>query len=408
MKASHVNVAWTLIAQIAEKGVPFIVGISLVRALDVQDYSNYAFVSISVLSIVGLATMGIQASSTKLERMIADGMIEHAATLDLLKRYALCQALAVVIFGVASAPIWFPNPSLLNICVLAVASFGLSLSTAPVAKLVAHRKFKEIALISLMGSGILSIGAILSYLHKSSISAQCGLAGSSLIVLIFARYFSSDEGGHYQIASQSNKIRHLSLVLSKVAPLAAASAISALTNLGLAKIMSSTPGGLEGSFAAYAVGMQWYAMAQFLPSILNRVSFPDVLSQVNNMKIDQESPRAARTQHLRESFIAAVVTASLICLFSAPLAWLYSASFVTPTLIMAFAVTSIITAPINAYGNVIIAKSKENGWLGCTLLWSLTVLVTAFYFRDWGAYGASLALALGGICQLAASKLLAR
>lgn len=408
MNSIRVNFIWTLLGQLMEKGAPFFVSVLLVRDFNAKDYTEYALLAISVISLAALSSTGIQIAATKFARHSKDGDQQAAAILSQLQRFAIIQSFAFIVIALFSASLWYPQAQILDSFVLIIASLGISLSAIPNAKLVAMRKFKDLSLISICGGMIVLGGTILSVAFQSIAAAKLSLAISAVVTMISAWVLS--KRSFIDSSLEKNLFRRvkLSTALRETTPLAASAAITALTNLAFARLFLSGSNGSPESFAAFSIGMQWFSLAQFIPSIVNRVTFPDILSSGKLKQNDSRTSSEPYKQAMKFSVIAALITSVLIGLFSAPLAGLYGATYITPFTIIVFASISAVSAPINIYGNVLIAESKQWHWFINTLLWALILLTTAYFSSALGVFGAAIALWISSIVQLFIARLLIR
>lgn len=187
-------------------------------------------------------------------------------------------------------------------------------------------------------------------------------------------------------------------VVELVGPLAGVTLLAASGNWILGQILlwrSPSP----FAFSGYIIGLQWYALVQFLPSMLTRAVFPVLVGRKG----------AAGTGNVLFVSAAAAVGIALstgiaIAAASPLVATLYDGKAVSGGgVLVAFAFAAIPQSAANLLGNAIIVHGRQRAWLILTVLWFASLNGCALFFAEWNAMGAAASLFFSGLLLTLAS-----
>jgi hypothetical protein len=168
-------------------------------------------------------------------------------------------------------------------------------------------------------------------------------------------------------------------------------AVSMLVGVGtwlVGIIVLHGPAGTSG-YAIYSIGMQWFALALFIPGMLSRVLLPRFVKLRGGG--GEHMKRLVRTG-AGVAAGAALVMAICGAALSNVLIGFYGIQYRDQQwFLAAFFGVAVISAPSNALGNAIVAQDGQWIWLALTLAWLCTLLLTAMAVQPLGAWSALLA-----------------
>jgi O-antigen/teichoic acid export membrane protein len=171
-------------------------------------------------------------------------------------------------------------------------------------------------------------------------------------------------------------------------------------------MLLSAAGG-SGAFALYAIGLQWFALALFLPGIVVRVILPQLVR--SRRERTSEAPRLLVHRGLAASAIAGLVVAGLGCAVAPLVLQLYGEHYsLKVTFIAVFLAAAIPTMLSGVVGTALIAANRHWFWTGATLLWLVVLVAVAQALRDRMEWGSGFALLCANCILLVAGLAIGR
>jgi O-antigen/teichoic acid export membrane protein len=138
-------------------------------------------------------------------------------------------------------------------------------------------------------------------------------------------------------------------------------------------------------FALYSVGMQWFALAMFIPGLLSRVLLPRIV-RIQHASADAVS--LTKQVALWAVIFSAVVVLSSLFLGERLMSF-YGDEFKNEGLVLAaFLAIAVVAAPSNILGNHIVARDRQGKWLGITALWFVILVLCTYVGLEKGAISA--------------------
>ncbi len=383
-----------MLSHLLSRGGLVICSILISKYFNVISFSNYSYFILTVTTIANYSALGIGVTTTKFYAKIFENIYSSPV---------LSLGLLSLIFSFVGAFLFFYFSNLIvptNISIdekiMAYAIFFMCLDVYASNALIGLQKIKALFVGSLFSAIINLIAVITSILTKeinySIVGILISVAGQFYLNL-FMLY-------KYIIRNELRKIlkirlEHIFLIINTIGPMMFVSLIAASGIWVIGKfILLQSVNSME-NFALFSIGLQWYSLALFIPTMLSKVILPYLFKNKNE----------DYTVVLRSNCMIIMI----FCLFLAIVAYfvypyiiifykgVYSFS---PFYIPLFLILAGISACCNIMGNVIIASNREYTWLSIVLITFMVLIFICYLFKNIGSYLGVLALGVSNFTML--------
>lgn len=187
-----------------------------------------------------------------------------------------------------------------------------------------------------------------------------------------------------------------------VGPLALVTLLAASANWLLGQLLLHRAPQATEAFAGFIIGLQWFALVQFLPGLVGRALFPDLVkggdAQISGLR-----------QGLRMSLMLAIGVAAGIWILAPLVSKIYDRSAVGEGwVISAFALAAMPQSVANLVGSVLVARRLQSAWALLSLGSYIILILLAYFLAPCGAIGIAAALAVSGATLAAGAVVVAR
>ena len=401
MKINMANTIYASLGQIFGRGGFVIASMILAGALSVENFASYSYFILTINMLTGLGSFGLSVAAAR-----AYAEIDLKGDPSELIALWLITILAII----AIVGFLYIDPAEL------IQDKGVSKHTYIVAIVASILGVVSIGAITGMQAFFLGAGSsALSFLliiggakigaAKGSLEIAVGAIALSLslkflIELLVAFHPRLLRGiGKYR----ANILSSFGMVLGLIGPAALVTVCTSSAAWWVGQIIRDGAGDLE--FALFAIGLQWYSLALFIPAIITRVIFADQVKAANNVTtiggVTQiRLIESAAKYNLASSLIFVV----LISVASPYLMFIYGSKYEEEHFtITLFAIAGASYSISNLVGNAFIAERRQVGWMVLTFLWAAILLAVTAILAPLGASGAAIAYLVSGIFLLVAA-----
>lgn len=362
----------------------------LVRSLNADDFAAFSYFQITASMIATYSALGLGVTASRFFAEIGhENEFKHFPPIGML--CALSILFAIIAFFIV---ILFPkelltaglsiSPVLMGLCV-----FMLALSVVPSGAVLGMECYRQAALVSALSGCVSLLSAYVASQLKDPFIAMVGITaaagmqflGESLIVMKVI-------GGEGLKKIIKLRWADINYVLSFAGPMLLVSLMAASGSWMLGRVILGGKNG-EYEFSLYVVGLQWFSLGLFLPGMISRVLLPRLIRGKNV---------EARVVVRQAGFLAlgAAVCIAIVGVILGPfMSIIYGDLLILDRwFIAAYLMAAVISAPANTIGNAIVASGGQKIWLGFTLVWLITLTITAYFFSGLGAWAGAVAQAL--------------
>ncbi|WP_424929906.1 hypothetical protein [Amaricoccus tamworthensis] len=389
MKALFGNLVFAVLAQILGRGSLVLASLILAGGLSVSDFAGYANFHLTVNMLATCAALGISVTAARAFATETDN--QSRGDIATLWQISALSALAAALL-ILLVPRWLGGegptvPTLYYASAVAIIVMGI----VPQGGIAGLAAFRGAFLASLAAAAITIAGAVTARLTGSIETAiltfiaavSVRVAGETLTIL--------RRTGPPRFTPLHRSLPALHRVLSMIGPMALVSVLAASGAWLAGQIILRTTG--EAQFAAYAIGVQWYGLGLFLPSVLSKVIFS---RQVAAATGGTASPRI-----LNHGILAALAASlSFACLGLIAEPWLtrlYGPAFAgSPWMIAGFLLAAVPFSVANIIGNEIVARRLQKRWLLFSLIWLAILCATTWVLSPLGYIAAAIGFGLAG------------
>lgn len=397
------HVVWMTISHLLSRGSIILSGMLVARYLDQTAFSSYSYLLLTATMIAIYSAMGIGITTTKYyAKLETQKESTPIATLGLLN--LILAIITVVLFFIFNKFI-VPYNLHIPIVIMGAVILCMTLDIYSSNALIGLEKFRQLAYVSIFSTiiNLLSVG--LAIYNKNIIYSMGGLALSAFVqfslniscVVVNLRKLNL-------FSILTIRYQHTKEIFKTIGPMLFVSLIAASGTwvIGRFILLDYSKNALE-QFALYSIGLQWYSIALFLPTMISKVILPKLIKTSHKSSIHL----------LRKNcwIVFGICFSFAICgLFAQPLiSAFYGEKYDIPKgLIFAYLCAATLSAPANIIGNTIIANNKEFEWLLIVICSFLTNLAISYFTLDLGAWMGALALSLSSLMLLILASFMIR
>jgi len=389
------NVSWSMLSHLFSRGSMMLSAMLLARSLSASDFATYSYFQLTCTMIATYSALGLGVTASKFFAELNASKISDSD--DSTKLIGTLWVLSILLSLTAALIVLvIPNSILssgLNISTLlfSLCVLVMALDIVPSGGILGLEKYKQVALISFI-SGVVGLsGVIFSIKLNQVIYSMWSLILSCLIQLIGEVYviysFSGSKNFKKLLIFDKSKVKN---VLKFVGPMMFVSIMAGSSAWILGRLILNGNNG-NHNFALYSIGLQWFALALFIPGMISRVLLPRLI-------------RSSPSEHSNTLYLAgsvAIAAASVFAvigyIFGDTIISVYGSNYdSSKNLIFAYLVAAVLYAPANTLGNALVAHGKQNIWLFVTFIWFVITVSAAVFFKESGAWMGAYAQIIGG------------
>lgn len=390
------NAAWSTLAHLLGRGSLVVAAILLARSLDTAAFAAYSYFQLTVSMLAAYAAMGLGVTAS---RFFAEcGHVEDARTPPIGTLWML-SIVAGLIFSLVILLLptnWLDAGLGVPRWLLALGVFTMALGVVPSGGILGLERYAEATVAAAASATVLVVGAVIAGHIGSPVAAMGFLVAASLIQAVGNAAVVVQEVGWIKLRRHARIGRsELARVARFAGPMLGVSLLAASGSWIVGRIILAGPTGEHG-FALYAIGLQWYALALFLPGMVSRVLLPRLVR--SRLRASAADSRALVRQGAMTALLAVALISSVGFLLSPWLLRLYGFDYqVDKWLLGAFLLAAIPSAPVNTVGNAIVAAQGQREWFFMTAFWFLLIVLIANAVAEQGAWGGAIALGFSSL-----------
>lgn len=387
---------WSLAGSVVSQGLMLIASIVVARILGKGEYGELGMIRSTVNMFAVFAGFGLGLTATKytaefrIKDKIKTGKIIGLSTL-FAGASGFVIALVILILAPFLAEKTINAPHLVNeIRLAAVMLFFSALNGAQTGVLAGYEAFKTIAKVNLVSGLIafpLQIGFTLLWGLPGSV---IGFGLNFLILWILNFVAVRNESQKAGIIVQYKKAWDEWPVLYKFSLPSLLSGIFISPVIWTCNAMLVNQSNGYNEMAIFEAANQWRTIILFIPAALSQIVLPLLSCSIYN----QRTFNRILKLNVIINFSISLLMAIIVSLFAGIIMKTYGKSFIEGRDVLIILTFSTVLISINnVIGQAIAGKGQM--WMGfiLNLIWSITLLVSAYFFLKFG-YGAK-GLALG-------------
>lgn len=394
------NAFWSLLSHLLSRGSLMLSTVILARTLDTSAFAAYSYFQITVSMLGAYVAMGLGVSASRFFAEIGHEKINTGPPpLGTVWCISVMLSAAAFMLIMLTPNAWLNAGLNVPKWLLAVGVFAVGMSVVPSGAILGIERYKQASLISAVSGAMLLLGAWWASERGSptiamgtiSMAALLQAAGESVIVIRAIGWKKISDG----LRLRQHEVRR---VFALAGPMFLVSLLSGSGSWLLGRMILHGQGG-EHAFALYVIGLQWFSLGLFLPSMISRVILPRLVRIRSSTMSAVEGKQLVKQGALMATAAAGVI--ALFGVFFGP--WIlsiYGTNYVTDRwFIAAFLGAAVLSAPANTVGNAIVVNAGQITWLALTFLWLVVLLVS-------GAAASPLGALSGAVAQAAAAAVL--
>lgn len=401
IKTLLTNAGWSAAAHLLERGSFVMVSIILSHMLSVEGFAAYGYFQMTITMLAAYASIGLGVTASKFFAESAQQERDTIHPLGALWVISILSGVIVALVILLSPSSWFQSSLNVPSWLLALGVFVLSFGVTPGGGILGLEKYVAATWASAASSITIVAGSLIAGSLNSPQSAMSVFIFASIVQAVINSWIVVNAIGLRPLLTG---LRIGGLQIRRIFRLAGPMAtISLMTSSGtwlVGRILLSGPSG-QWQFSLYVIGLQWLALVLYLPGMITRVIFPQL---VKARLFENLNTRSQTTVILRQGLMLTSIAAFLICciaVVSSPwLMRLYGSNYTSyHWLIMWFMFAALPQAPAGALGNGIIADNGQWAWLFIIMVWFVLFVAFTLSQKNSGAIGAALGYGLASLIQ---------
>ncbi|MCX2697391.1 lipopolysaccharide biosynthesis protein [Ochrobactrum chromiisoli] len=363
------------LAMLFSRGAVVLASALVARAFGAEAFALFTFVHLTATSLSNMAMLGMMKGLPRFcARMTVDASVD-ALTQVILAAGVVVVGLAMAMITVLVVPaeiIGLSEPAKKG--VLAALILGIGLNNLLVGVSNGFERFGWVTISSFV-LGIILIGGTLIavLLDESQWPLRIYLLATCISLLILV------PGGLGQIVRRYTKqgavlnSSNIKVVWAYLGPMFLA---TTMTNTGLWLAGRSLIGGVGGgtAFAEFALGMQWFGLAQMASNIISRTVMPRLARNVWTRDIDDQHKTIKQAQ-LFSAFGAIAVLVGVLLLGPFLIGFYGTELAGSRWSLTLFVAAAIVAAPITVISSVLVAEARYHAVFWSTLVWWLLIVL---------------------------------
>lgn len=361
---------WLTINHLLGRGVLMISAIFLAKYMVSKDFALYSYYQMTVTMIASYASLGLGLAASKYYAEHSNENEKNKKIINSLSNISIYAA-----FFIAFLILVLPEKNIFHqfdipIYIFTLTILFLVLNIVPNGAVMGLERYKILTIISFISSLVFLIGVFIS-IYFGNIYIIIYFYLFSLIFQYFGQRFVILDILPFNTNFKLD-VKVFRDIIKFIGPMFFVSIISAFSIWIMGRTILNKLD--EFSFAVYAIGLQWFSLALFLPGMISRVILPMVIrNQENNA--DKEILKMASIVAL----IFSILISLFLFLFIDLIIGFYGGKYYEyKNFILFFVIVSLFYAPANTLGNAIVAKVGSSAWFYITVIWMIFLLSIFF------------------------------
>jgi O-antigen/teichoic acid export membrane protein len=346
--------------------------------LSAEGFAQYGQFYIAAQLLAGYATIGMSSLIAKNSVLHKQGVSGRGLAVVVTLKVSVLIALALSLIYISTDG--FGTGAITEDFWLVVSVLFLSFSTNSSSYILGREEYRYSLALNVLYFSLITTGALLiSYSGAPEKEHFIWVISISLLIISIVNLLKLRKTLAKSTLAENAKVSSIQswkLIGAEGLPLMLASfATSSLIWLTSAIFLKKA--GPE-QYAAFLIGLQWAAIATFLPSILTRLVFPSVVRASVDKKYNNDRGELVRNLKLAAlSLIPTIFLALIVFLFSNQIDNIYDNKYhgISETIVI-YILLSFPGGIVNLFSNQLIAANKTWEWL----LSSIAGVTASVYF----------------------------
>jgi O-antigen/teichoic acid export membrane protein len=373
-------------------------------SLDESQFSEFGQFQIAVTMVAGFSTLGMSTLVAKLATEMKLGRGDSVHSIRAISYSTIVLSFFLCLLYLMFEAIFAVSHTFTYSLVFAAACMAISQSVIISSTMLGLEKYKQSLYVSAAGFMTMVVGFVFARV-LSSFEANIMAFAAVYTAMVVAGIRLA---GNRLLLTPSRPLgfQRLHGLAGQVRPLVAASVLSSSTTWVLSTTLLKTSNSLEHSM--FLIGLQWSAIATFIPSVLTRVVFPSMVKRGYDR--DEKADKMALPIKIgAASALFAVLLAAVAWVASGFLDLLYAGKYPDIAyIVIVYILCSVPQSVANLFGNLLVADNRGAAWLASCFIGWLGILVTVWTTRNLGALAPAIATFFGYTFMIAASIILLR
>ncbi|WP_324689970.1 oligosaccharide flippase family protein [Cobetia sp. D5] len=400
------NALWSSAAQLFNRGGLVVASILLSTRLNTDSFAAYSYFYLTVSMIATYAALGMGVTASK---FFAESSIsEDKPPIGSLWLLSIVFGVIVSIVLLTIPNSWVDGELDTPSWLYAVGVLIITLGIIPNGGILGLEKYAQATFVSALSTIVLLVGTLLfSTSGNSSHAIYIYIAANLIQTIGTVIIVTKTLGITYLKDTIIFTSESFNKILMFTGPMIGVSILSASGPWIMGRIMLTQPMGNE-NFSLYAIGMQWFSLALFLPGMVSRVLLPRLIRSGFEYNNVDESKKTVRYACLI-TMLLATVTACICSILSPWLLSMYGDIYTGKSwVIIGFLFSAACLAPANTLGNAIISKNGQLKWLIITSTWFIILIVSYATTIGLGIKGSIISLFIAALTMSTLSYFIAK
>lgn len=367
------NSVWILLNQLIARGVLVLASILLARFFQPGEFAQFSYFQITSNLFVAYASAGLGVSASRFFAEFA-----HRRDSDALPPLGTLWAASVILAVLASTVVFilpaqvFGNEVPVSRSLISIAVFFLVVGVVPAGAAMGLELYRKTVYVSFVSSSVLMAG-----IGFAISSGEMRYALASLILAIAIQSLGESlivlwRVGRAAIVDTIDFGRDsLRQVYAFGGPMVLVSMTSASGAWLMGRLVIEHSSQRE--FAIYSIGLQWFALAMFLPGLMSRAFFPMIIG----LNKTGGGSRDATRDVARLALLCALAISGAGALLSPQILRLYGHEYIGESgVVIAFLAAAVFASSVNIFGNYMISKDRNMAWLLITVGWAVALVAS--------------------------------
>ncbi|WP_180032133.1 oligosaccharide flippase family protein [Acinetobacter sp. YH12245] len=377
------NTLWSTINHLLSRGVLMLSGILLAKYFLPKEFAIYSYYQMTVVMISSYAALGLGVAASK---FFAEFSINKNDK-NIKNHISTLSGISVIMSLIVSfVIILLPNRLLdggldIPIYIFSISILLLGLNVIPNGAILGLEKYKEAAIISLINGFFCLAGVYLSIKYYNIYYSIYFFMIANFVQLIGLNFIINKNISDFNILERFLiKKKSIKDIFNFLGPLVLVSLLTAFSGWIIGRSLLEKYG--EYIFSVYSIGLQWFALALFLPGMISRVVLPRLIRSNSN---NTDSRRFLKISCIIALFFSLSILL-FVYLFLETIINFYGEQYKEyKNIIILFLLIAVLYAPTNTLGNAIVAKLGSFSWFIITLIWFIILLMVFFInLREYG------------------------
>lgn len=362
--------------------------IILARSFETSSFAAYTYFQLTIAMFSAYAAMGLEVTASRYFAEIAiikSDRKSPPASLIWMISIGIGVIASLTLFAVPQE--WLTAGLSVPRWILVLGVFALTINVVPSGGILGLQKYKEASLIS-GGAGLVMVSSAVYATMQNSIDiAMLGVifavflhaVGQSILIVIVCGFTRLHKG-------LSFKYEDFRLVFGFAGPMFLVSLLSASGAWLVGRLILNATN--EYQFSLYTIGMQWYALGLLLPGVVSRVILPRlVMHSVHLHAENTKNSISLVRMSAGLSLLLAIGMLFAVLIFSPWLVSLYGDKYTSLRwLLFFFGIAAMFSAPVNSFGNALVANNGQFVWLQFTIVSTAVLIVTTMATESMGVW----------------------